>query len=65
MAFRAPEKSGFKNLLLSKDYGLDDLIQMYITFKEFDDIFLWNNPFKEQLNAVFEVINERYPEAFS
>ena len=61
MAEKAPEKNGFKTFLLSRNFGLDDLMQIYIAYKEFDDMFLWNNPFKEELNAVSEVINERFP----
>jgi hypothetical protein len=65
MTQRVFTKEEFKSFLLKRNFGLDGLMQVYMTYKEFDDMFLWNNPFAKELNAVFELINEMYPEVFS
>ena len=60
MAQRVFTKEEFKNFLLKRNFGLDDLMQVYMAYKEFDDMFLWNNPFAEELKAVSEIIDEKY-----
>jgi len=61
MAQRVFTKEEFKSFLLKRNFGLDGLMQIYMTYKEFDNMFLWNNPFAEELKAVSEIINEKYP----
>jgi hypothetical protein len=65
MAQRVFTKEEFKSFILKRNFGLDSLMQVYMTYKEFDDILLWNNPFAEELKAVIEIINEKYPEAWN
>ena len=62
MAQRVFTKEEFKSFLLKRGFGLDDLMQVYMAYKEFDDMFLWNNPFAEELKAVSEIIDEKYKE---
>jgi hypothetical protein len=61
MAQRIFTKEEFKSFLLKRNFGLDGLMQVYMTYKEFDDMFLWNNPFAEELKVVSEIINEQFP----
>ncbi len=55
--------SSFKQRLMTGNYGLDDLLQIYQIYAEFDGRFIGGNPFWEHKQIVSEVLAERFPDA--
>lgn len=51
----------FKTNLLTGEYGVDDLMQLYFFYKEMDETLGGENPFARELKAVSEALEQLYP----
>lgn len=55
----------FKALLKSRELGADDLLQLYMHYKEMDDLLGFHNPFQGELIAIKEILDKEYPDIWA